>query len=139
MSPKPEYVQTDAIAAPIGAYSHLSRAGDLVFIAGQIGVDADGNLVGSDVVSQARQTFANIEALLHSQSAGMRNLVRLTTYVCDRAADDGLAGFCAVRDDVYAAAFPDGRYPAHSLAVVAGLAQPKVLVEIDGVASIPLR
>ncbi|MGB8036616.1 MAG: Rid family hydrolase, partial [Pseudolabrys sp.] len=63
----------DALGKPLGQYSHLTRvkASEFVFIAGQVGVDRDGKVVGvDDFDAQCVQTFANIEAALKSVGAG---------------------------------------------------------------------
>lgn len=121
----------DLIAAPIGKYSHLASAsGTTVFISGQIGVDADGRLAGDTLEAQTRQTFANIEALLTAAGATPRDLVKLVSFV---VAPADMTGYAAARDAVYERWFPDGDWPAHSLAFVSGLARPDLLVEIEGV------
>jgi 2-iminobutanoate/2-iminopropanoate deaminase len=125
------------VAAPIGRYSHVSvmPAGhDLVFISGQIGVREDGTLAGTDAESQTRQALANIKTLLGSFGAGPEHLVKLLTLL---SSTEHLAGSRAARDDVFATWYPDGDWPAHSLAVVAALATPELTVEIEGTAAIP--
>ena len=70
----------DALGKPLGQYSHLTRvkASEFVFIAGQVGVDKDGKVVGDDDFdAQCVQTFANIEAALKSVGAGWGNIVRV--------------------------------------------------------------
>ena len=74
----------DALGKPLGQYSHLTRvkASEFVFIAGQVGVDRDGKVVGvDDFDAQCVQTFANIEAALKSVGAGWGNIVQFTTYL----------------------------------------------------------
>jgi enamine deaminase RidA (YjgF/YER057c/UK114 family) len=127
----------DGLAAPIGQYSHLAAVPpdhELIFIAGQVGVLEDGTLAGSDGESQTRQAFANIGVLLHSLGAGPENLVKLVTMVSARG---HLAGCRAARDEVFAAWYPGGDWPAHSLMVVDSLATPELTVEIEGFAAVP--
>src|SRR5215475_12914746 len=74
----------DALGKPLGQYSHLTRvkASEFVYIAGQVGVDRDGKVVGvDDFDAQCVQTFANIEAALKSVGAGWSNIVQFTTYM----------------------------------------------------------
>jgi 2-iminobutanoate/2-iminopropanoate deaminase len=127
----------DGLAAPIAQYSHLAAVPpdhELIFIAGQVGVLEDGTLAGTDGESQTRQAFANIGVLLNSLGAGPENLVKLVTMVSAR---EHLAGCRAAREEVFAAWYPGGDWPAHSLMVVDSLATPELTVEIEGFAAVP--
>lgn len=127
----------DGLAAPIGQYSHLAAVPpdhELIFIAGQVGVLEDGTLAGTDGESQTRQAFANIGVLLNSLGGGPENLVKLVTMVASR---EHLAGCRAAREEVFAAWYPGGDWPAHSLMVVDSLATPELTVEIEGFAAVP--
>jgi 2-iminobutanoate/2-iminopropanoate deaminase len=129
----------DGVAAPIGRYSHLSAVPadhELVFISGQVGVLEDGTLAGPDAESQTRQALANIKTLLDSVGAGPEHLVKLLTML---SGTDHLAGSRTARDEVLAAWYPAGDWPAHSLTVVAALATPALTVEIEAVAAVPHR
>ena len=77
----------DSLGKPLGQYSHLTRvkASEFVFIAGQVGVDRDGKIVGADDFdAQCVQTFANIEAALKSVGAGWRISCSLRPILCTR-------------------------------------------------------
>ncbi|SFW83586.1 RidA family protein [Amycolatopsis australiensis] len=133
---KPRRWNPDAVAPPLGRYSHVAEvpAGHrLVFLAGQLGVRPDGSLAGPDAEAQARQIFANVEALLAAQGAGPANLVKLLALV---ASPDELAGYRTALTDVFAKWFPDGDFPAQTLAVVAGLAAPEYVVEVEAIAAV---
>jgi len=120
-----------SIAPPTG-YSHVAevRGGTLVFVAGQVALDAAGALVGpGDYRAQAEQVFRNLGAALTAAGATFRDVVKLTIYVLDVA---HLPEIREVRDR-----FVDPRRPPTSTAVqVSRLFRPDVLVEIDAVASI---
>ena len=127
----------EGLAAPIGQYSHLAAVPpdhELIFIAGQVGVLEDGTLAGADGESQTRQAFANIGVLLNSLGAGPENLVKLVTMVSAR---EHLAGCRAAREEAFAAWYPGGDWPTHSLMVVDSLATPELTVEIEGIAAVP--
>ncbi|MFB9840053.1 RidA family protein [Actinoallomurus acaciae] len=129
----------DGLAAPIGQYSHLASVPpdhELVFISGQVGALEDGTLAGPDAESQTRQAFVNIATLLDSLGAGPASLVKLLTMVSAR---EHLAGSRAAREKIFAAWYPEGDWPAHSLMVVDSLAAPELTVEIEGVAAVPRR
>jgi enamine deaminase RidA (YjgF/YER057c/UK114 family) len=119
-------------APPVGKYSQLTRVppgAELVFIAGQVGNGVDGTAASGDAYAQTLATFGNIERLLATQGLTPRSLIRLLSFV---AGTENLPGYYRARDEVYARWFADSRYPGHSLAVVAALAQPALAVEIEG-------
>jgi 2-iminobutanoate/2-iminopropanoate deaminase len=127
------------LAAPIGQYSHLAAVPsdhEVVFISGQVGALEDGTLAGPDAEAQTRQAFENIGRLLASLDAGPANLVKLVTMVSAR---EHLAGCRTAREEVFAAWYPGGDWPAHSLMVVDSLAAPELTVEIEGMAAVPRR
>ncbi|MFI7443003.1 RidA family protein [Nonomuraea indica] len=129
----------DAVAPPIGRYSHLAAVPadhELVFIAGQVGVLEDGTLAGPDAQSQTRQVLANIDKLLASLGAGPESLVKLLTMV---AGAEHLPGCRAAMQEAFTRWYPEDDWPAHSLMVVAALATPELAVEIEGVAAVPRR
>jgi enamine deaminase RidA (YjgF/YER057c/UK114 family) len=127
----------EEVAPPRGRYSHLAAAppgSEIVYLAGQLGVRPDGTLAGPDAEAQARQVFANIEALLAAAGAEPGHVVKLLTLV---GGTEHLAGYRAAQAEVFARWFPGGDYPAQSLAVVAALAAPEYTVEVEAVAGIP--
>ena len=130
-------VNTDRAPQPIGAYSQAIRTvpGELLFIAGQVAVDLDGNPVGAgDMAAQVRQVFANLGGILESVDATFSNVVEFTTYVVGR---DSVQSYIAGRTDVYPEIFPDADYPPNTLLVVDGLARDEFLLEIKAVAALP--
>ncbi len=130
-------VKPSTIAAPLGAYSHAVRArpGEVMFIAGQVAVDANGDLVGpGDAAAQTRQALANIGAILESVGASFANVVELTSYVVGREA---IQGFIDGRTEFFPKAFPTGEYATNTLLVVSGLVREEFLVEIKAIAVLP--
>ena len=124
------------IASPIGKYHHETTvpAGlDLAFISGQVGNHPNGRII-DDPVEQARAAFANIGVILAHLGVGPGHIVKLLTFVVGA---DNVPHFLTARDDVFAGWYPDGAVPSHSLAVVAGLAAPELLVEIEAVVAVP--
>ena len=103
---------------PLGAYSvgMSVNAGSLVYVAGQVGVDRAGNLVGAgDAAAQTRQVLENIGNVLAAAGAGFSNVVEFTTYVVGR---DSVQGFIDGRNQVFPDIFPNGDYPPNTLLVV---------------------
>lgn len=129
----PAYINPEGAPAPIGMYSNLSRAGDLLFVAGQVGLRADGELAGEDLASQASQAFENIVTLLGSEGASLRDVTKLTTYLV-RAEE--IAEFFEVRERLFPDLFPDGEYPPNTLLVVERLVRPEFRIEVEAIAQL---
>ena len=130
-------VISDNAPAPLGAYSvgMTVNAGRLVYVAGQVGVDISGNLVGpGDAAAQTRQVLQNIGGVLEAAGAGFSNVVEFTTYVVGRSS---VQGFIDGRNQVFPDIFPNGDYPPNTLLVVHGLVREEFLVEIKAVAALP--
>ena len=130
-------ITSDQAPQPLGAYSvgMSVNAGTLIYVAGQVGVDLSGALVGpGDAAAQTRQVFQNIGGVLESAGAGFNNVVEFTTYVVGR---DSVQGFIDGRNQVFPDIFPSGDYPPNTLLVVDGLVREEFLVEIKAVAALP--
>lgn len=113
------------------AYSHAVRMGDLVFVAGTVALDAEGNLVGKgDAKAQAEQVFANLAAILDAAGSGLDRIGKMTVFVTDIAFRPFIH---ELRTRLFA---PSGMLPASTLAVVTSLASPDWLVEIEAVAMV---
>ena len=128
---QPAYINPEGAPAPIGMYSNLSRAGDLLFVAGQVGLRRDGELAGEDLASQASQAFENIVTLLYSQGASLRDVTKLTTYLVSA---EEIAQFFEVRERLVPDLFPDGEYPPNTLLVVDRLVRPELRIEVEAIA-----
>lgn len=121
---------------PIGAYSLAmeASASRLLFVAGQVALDLQGNLVGKgDAAAQTRQAFENIGRVLEGAGATFNNVVEFTTYVVGR---DSVQGFIRGRTELFPTLFPNSDYPPNTLLVVNGLVREEFLVEIKAVAAL---
>jgi enamine deaminase RidA (YjgF/YER057c/UK114 family) len=127
----PTYVNPAGAPAPIGMYSNLSRAGDLLFVAGQVGLGADGELAGEGLEEQAAQAFENIATLLRSQGATLRDVTKFTTYLVSARE---IARFFGIRERLFPDLFPDGEYPPNTLLVVDRLVRPELRIEVEAIA-----
>jgi len=130
-------VTSKALGPTLGMYSHgmVAPGGEIVVVAGQVGMDRRGGLTGpGDVVAQTRQTFENIRAVLEAAGASMRQVARFQTFLT-HAAD--IEGFMQARREVFPRYFPDGVYPPNTILVVSRLVQPELLVEIEAMAVKP--
>jgi len=113
-------------------YSNSIRteSGPLLFIAGQVALDADGKLVGDgDIRAQATQVLKNIRAIVEANGGAMADIAQVTVYVRDIEAFNSIS-------DIRERYFPsDG--PASAIVEVSALAWPEFLIEIAAVAALP--
>ena len=124
-----------AMHKPVG-YSHVAEVirGKLVYVAGQVALDGEGNLVGkNDFAAQVRQVFQNLAAALHAAGATFRDVVKLN-YYCADTLDIAieLPVLRAVRDGFVNTDAP----PASTLVVVRRLVRPEWLIEVEAVAAV---
>jgi enamine deaminase RidA (YjgF/YER057c/UK114 family) len=128
-----EYLNPSTLSAPPGAmYSQAVRvrAGETLYISGQVARDQAGKLVGEgDVVAQYRQVWNNIGLALAAVGLRHEHLVKTTTYVVGEA---NIPPIRAVRKELAPA-----KAPTSTMLVVPALAIPGALVEIEAVAAFP--
>lgn len=120
-------VRTDKAPGPFqGApYNQAIRAGDLVFVAGQLGIALEsGELAGVGVAEQTEQIMANLGAILEAAGSGLDKLVKTTVFLMD-------LGDFAPMNEVYAAHVGD-HPPARSTVQISGLPS-GALVEIEAI------
>jgi 2-iminobutanoate/2-iminopropanoate deaminase len=96
----------------LGPYSQAVQVGDVIYIAGQAGIDpASGNVAGDSFAAQARQAFANLRMLLEDVGSGMDQVIKVTCFVTDADAFGTL-------NELFAEFFPAAP-PVRSTPVVA--------------------
>jgi 2-iminobutanoate/2-iminopropanoate deaminase len=113
-------------------YNHaIVRAGQPVFLTGQVAWDADGRVVGAgDIQAQAVKIWENIGQALNGLGVGPEAVVKLTTYALAR---ESIPALHQARE-----AFFEGHdLPASTFVLVAGLADPALLAEIDVTLMLP--
>jgi 2-iminobutanoate/2-iminopropanoate deaminase len=123
---KKDAIATKDAPGAIGPYSQAVRAGELVFLSGQIPLDpATGQLVEGDITAQTKRVMENLRAVLAAAGCGFADVVRTTIYLVD------LGHFGKV-NEAYGACF-EAPFPARSTVQVSAL--PKgAQVEVDMVA-----
>jgi reactive intermediate/imine deaminase len=131
--PRRTAVNPSTVPAPIrGYYSNAVRVepGPLLFIAGQVAIDQQGQLVGrGDAAAQCEQILQNISGICAAQGATLADVIKVTVYVTDIAILDRIA-------PVRLKHFPkDG--PASVLVEVSQLVEPDMLLEIEAVVAVP--
>ena len=124
----PEAISTAAAPKPAGPYSQGIRAGNLLFVAGQIPIHPEnGEVVQGDIRAQTRQALTNLGAILSAAGASYANVVRTTVFLAD------LNDFAGM-NDVYGSFF-SAPTPARSTVQVARLPR-DVRIEIDAIAAL---
>ena len=130
-----DLIQPQDLAVPKGEYTPVSRVagGSLVFIAGQVAIGLDGEVVGrDDFAVQFRATIDNLRRALASVGQDFDSIVKLSTYMVDA---ENLVSFNRLRKETFPGLFSDGRYPPNTLVVVRQLARPELLIEIEAIAA----
>lgn len=125
-----QIINTEKAPAPIGPYNQSVRAGDLLFISGQIPINPQTNeLVSGDIVTETKQVMQNLEAILSEAKLTFEHVVKTTIFLTD------MSLFGSV-NEVYGSYF-NSDHPARETVAVKGL--PKgVNVEISMIASVSL-
>jgi enamine deaminase RidA (YjgF/YER057c/UK114 family) len=115
----------DGVHAPAPSYSHaalVEGTGRRLVISGQVGLAPDGSL-GRDGPAQIAQALANLKAILEAHGMAPRNIVKNTIFLTDRTL---IADWRSARN-----AFFGEHRPASTLLLVAGLADPRFVVEVE--------
>ena len=126
-------INPPSLARPRG-FSHgiLTTGGSLLFLAGQTGSDATGNIVAGDLVSQYEQVLRNLQTVVQAAGGTMQDITKITIFVRDRR--DYQAHLKGL-GNVHRAYFGD-YYPATALFEISGFFQEEALIEIEGLAVI---
>ncbi len=121
-------IHTQHAPAAVGPYSQAVRAGNLVFLSGQLGLDPESGALAEGIEAQTRQVLANMRAVLEASGSNFDQIVKTTIFLSD------MGNFATV-NAIYAEAF-SGMPPARSTVEVAALPLGG-LVEIEAIALVP--
>lgn len=103
------------------------QIGNTIYVSGQIAYDSNGQLVGEgDMKAQTRQVFENIRSVLESAGSGLKDIVKINTYITDGSK---FMDMLAVRSEILG-----NDPPASTAVVVAALAFPGLLIEVEAIA-----
>jgi enamine deaminase RidA (YjgF/YER057c/UK114 family) len=130
-------IQPKDVSVPLGAYSHAIsvKPGRLLFIAGQVAVDENNQVIGrGNLSAQMEQVFINLGRILESAGTNFENVVKFTTYL---TRSEDLDMFYKKRLEIFSKIYHDGRYPTNTLLVIDQLARKEWLIEIEAVAALP--
>lgn len=129
---KVSFINPKEVATPTG-YTQVVLAESpkrVIFISGQVSIDQKGEVVGrGDLEVQTRQAYSNLLAILRSQGASFKDVVKLNTYTTE---PEKVAIVRKVRNEFVSAEAP----PASTFIGVTALADPSYLIEVEAVAVI---
>jgi reactive intermediate/imine deaminase len=117
-------IESKSAPQAIGAYSQAIRAGNTIYLSGQIGLDPETMQMAEGIDAQIRRVFLNLQAVAAAAGGSLDDIVKVTVYLTD------LAHFPRVNDIM--AGFFEKPYPARATIGVAALPR-NALVEIDAV------
>ena len=121
-----EYYKTDKAPSPVGCYSQAVRAGDFLFVAGQVPLDPrTKNVVKGGIEAQAKRALENVKAIVEAAGLSLEKVVKVTVFLKD------VKDFKKM-NDVYCTFFV--KDPPARTTVQAQLAVPELLIEIDAIA-----
>jgi 2-iminobutanoate/2-iminopropanoate deaminase len=127
--PEKRVIQTEQAPKPIGPYSIGIQFGNLIFTAGQIGLDPQtGEIVPGGILAETRQVFKNLQAILEAAGSSLNSVIKTTVFLRDM---DEFAAMNSVYAEFFASAFP-ARSTVQAAALPKGAA-----VEIEAVAVAP--
>ncbi len=110
--------------------AQAKQIGNTIYVSGQVAFNADGKLVGKgNIKAQTRQVFRNIKAVLAAAGAKMEHIIKINTYITDASE---FMDMLEARGDVFG-----DNPPASTAVVVAGLAFPDLLIEVEAIAIQP--
>ena len=122
-----EAIDPDSMPEPPEPYSYGIRAGDTLYLAGQVALDARNEVVGATVAEQAEQVWSNIETVLAAAGGSLQDVVKVTYYMQDIRE---LAEEMPIRRRIFA-----GRpLPAVTAVQAAALGLPGLKMEVDVIA-----
>ena len=78
-----QVVNSEQAPKAVGPYSQAVKFGNLVFVSGQLGLNAGGQFAGADVSSQARQAMDNLQAILEAAGLSMADVIKATIFLAD--------------------------------------------------------
>ncbi|MBV1850596.1 RidA family protein [Catellatospora tritici] len=125
-----EKIHSDQLASSPMPLSHATRAGDYVFISGQVAVRPDGSTVVGDFDAEVRMVLDNVRAVCRAAGGDLRDVCKVTAFLLNATL---FAQFNAVYREYF-----DEPLPARST-VLAALANPDLRIEIEAIAYLPRR
>jgi enamine deaminase RidA (YjgF/YER057c/UK114 family) len=127
-----ERINPSSMRAPAEYYAHVTKAGNMVFVAGQAAVGKDNQMVGvNDITAQAEEVFRQLQECLRAAGTDLSHVVKLNTFLTRPEDNRPVA---AVRSKYLR---DGGLLPASTMVIVARLARPEMLIEVECIAVMP--
>jgi enamine deaminase RidA (YjgF/YER057c/UK114 family) len=121
-----EILKLKGVHSTVG-YSHAAKAGNSLYIAGQIAQDVDGNLVGKgDFETQVRQVYTNLKNIMLEAGGSLQDIVKMTTFLTHY---NYIETYRSVRNEYLSEPFPP-----NTLLIIESLALPDYMIEIEAIA-----
>ncbi len=120
-----EIIMSSKAPKAIGPYAHANKAGNMVFISGQVPLTADGTVIDESIEAQTKQCLENVKAIVEEAGGTLGNIVKTTIFVTD------LGNFARV-NEVYATFFTEN-HPARTTVEISKLPL-GVGIEIEAIA-----
>ncbi len=132
MSAHREEFMVPGMSEPVSHFTHVVRAGRIVFVSGCVATDGQGRLVGgNDIVAQTRQVHENIKRCLAAAGATFADVCKVTVFLRNVADRERVN---TVRKEYFSA-----HRPASTLVEISGLVRDEYLIEIEATAVLPER
>jgi enamine deaminase RidA (YjgF/YER057c/UK114 family) len=126
-----ERINPSSMRTPAEYYAHVTKAGNMVFVAGQAAVGKDNQMVGvGDITAQAEEVFQQLQECLRAAGTDLSHVVKLNTFLTRPEDNRPVA---AVRSKY----LREGLCPASTMVIVARLARPEMLIEVECIAMVP--
>ena len=128
------YIDPPGAPPAQGLYSHSAKvtAGDLYFIAGQLAVGRDGQVVGkNDFEAQFRQVFENLGVVLEGLGVTFDHVAKFTTYFVH---SQDIEKFMKLRAELFPKLFKQGKFPPNTICVIDRLVKEDFVLEIEAIA-----
>jgi reactive intermediate/imine deaminase len=112
---------------PTVGYSHAAKAGNTLYIAGQVAQDVEGNVVGKgDLEAQVSQVFTNLKNVMEEAGGSLPNIVKMTTFLTHY---NDIETYRSVRNQYFSEPFPP-----NTLLIIESLALPDYMIEVEAIA-----
>jgi len=112
---------------PTVGYSHAAKAGNTLYIAGQVAQDVEGNVVGEgDLEAQVSQVFTNLKNVMEEAGGSLQNIVKMTTFLTHY---NNIETYRSVRNQFFSEPFPP-----NTLLIIESLALPDYMIEVEAIA-----
>lgn len=118
-------IESNQAPSPVGPYSPAVRAGDFLFISGQIPLTTSGDIITGDIQAETRQVLSNIDALLREATLTFANVVKMAIFTTDITQFDAI-------NAVYSDYITTRPFPARSMVEVSALPR-GVRIEMEAI------